>query len=131
MMGIYSHLEGWRYVLKDFCESNELTDVFCVNKPNLSDYNLEARDIFCYAAVLQPGYHQFIIYDPRQERAFCQDIVVGLNSVARDYYPELPLPHGMSFQKIVPNMWRLWQIDNLKDYVGILKHESAQEEFTI
>lgn len=94
--------------MHDFCESNELTDVLTINKPNLLDYNVEVRDFFCYAGYLTPGYHQFIIYDPRQERAFCQDMVVGLNHVSRDFYPELPLVHGIAINKIVPNMWRLW-----------------------
>ena len=57
-------LVGWQGVLQEFCEQNEITDVYSVNQPNLNGfYNLE-KDYYVYAAYLPAGYHQLVIYDP-------------------------------------------------------------------
>lgn len=51
-MGLSSTLEGWPDVLREFVEHNEILDVLAINKPNLTDYNLEVRDLFVFAGFL-------------------------------------------------------------------------------
>jgi hypothetical protein len=48
--------------------------------------------VYVYASFLPPGYHQLLIYDPAQERAFVKDFIVGMNR--KDFYPEYPLVLG-------------------------------------
>jgi hypothetical protein len=55
--------------------------------------------MYIYAAFLAPGYHQLLIYDPAQERAFVKDFIVGMNR--KDFYPEYPLVHGVQTVKTV------------------------------
>ena len=129
-MGLTQILEGWPDVLREFVDLNEVVDVLAINKPGLSDYNLEVRDVFVFAGFLPPGYHSFVIYDPRQERAFCKDIVVT-PSERRGCYPELPLAAGMEVQKIVPDIWRAWHGDSPKDCHMMLKEASNSVDFNM
>ena len=43
---------------------------------------------YVYTAIVPPGHHTFLIYDPVHKRAFCKDILVKLNTL--DLYPEFP-----------------------------------------
>jgi len=62
-------------------KSNYLSDKYVsFEEPN--------KDIFVYAAFLEPGYHQFLIYDPKSGRAFCKDLIVQPNNFMM--FPELP-----------------------------------------
>ena len=70
---------------------------------DLGAYNIQNKEYFVFAAVLPPGYHQVLIYDPQLERAFCKDVVIKLNE--RDQYPEYPQQTGASITKVVPNVW--------------------------
>lgn len=58
---------------------NELTDVRVINMPNLEAPHVENEMWYTFAGFFKPGYHQFIIYDPLQDRAFCNDFVAKLN----------------------------------------------------
>lgn len=78
-IGVEKKVRGWSHVIHDMTLRNELTDVRVINRPDYSAYNVEAEDWFSYATFLKPGYHQFIIYDPALDRAFCQDFVAKLN----------------------------------------------------
>ena len=90
---------------------NEIYDVFTINMPDISAYNLEKQDWFTFAGFFKPGYHQFLIYDPKLERAFCKDFIIKLNT--RDFvYPEYPLDHGDGPLKVIPNMWKPWIEDS-------------------
>jgi len=51
---------------------------------------------YVFAAMLEPGYHQFIIYDPEVERAFCKEFILDINH-GQIFYPELPA-NGMGRQ---------------------------------
>jgi len=31
---------------------------------------------YAFATFLEPGFHQFIIYDPQTNRAFCKEFVI-------------------------------------------------------
>ena len=35
---------------------------------------------FIYAALLPPGHHSFLIYDPELGKAFCKELVIDANS---------------------------------------------------
>jgi hypothetical protein len=85
---INQKLTGWQTILDDKCNNNELTDVHTVNPPNFSE-SIEDRDYFIYSTFLAPGYHQIVIYDPDTRRAYCKDIIVGMNH--KDFYPEYPI----------------------------------------
>lgn len=76
---------------------------------------------FVYAAYLQPGLHQFLIYCPKTKRAFCKDIVIDLNSC--DSFPEYPEPcrilrgekRDTSQRPTRCNVWRKWRVDSRDD----------------
>jgi hypothetical protein len=69
--------------------NNEIYETCAINMPKLSAYNLENQEWFTFAGFYPPGYHQFLIYDPKLERAYCKDFVLKLNQ--RDFaYPEYP-----------------------------------------
>ena len=36
---------------------NEIYDVYTINMPEISAYNLEKQDWFTFAGFLKPGYH--------------------------------------------------------------------------
>ena len=99
----------------DKCFRNELSDIKVINAPDLTK-DLSKSNIYIYAALLKPGYHQLHIYDPQSERAFCQDFVLKLNSV--DLFPEFPLLVGMKTNKRVQNVWRKWLEDTQDDIVS-------------
>ena len=73
-----------------------------MNPPNFSK-SIEDREFFIYATFLPPGYHQMLIYDPESRRAFCKDIIVGMNH--KDFYPEYPiLQDPVKHTKVVQNV---------------------------
>jgi hypothetical protein len=79
-------LNGWNKYLADKCTQNELMDVRRINYPkNLKNIKEkygkeEAPGTYTFACILPPGYHQFIIYDPVSQRAFCKEMVIDLNN---------------------------------------------------
>lgn len=138
-------MKGWhRQLMIDKCLNNETTDMAVINMPRfidqLREQKLQMRSsegttspyrlhddtginqdckTFVYAAYLPPGMHQFIIYCPKTERAFCKDIIIDLN--ACDQWPEFPDP--LRPPKDVPkpkkvtrsNVWRKWREDSEED----------------
>ena len=68
---------------------------------------------YVYAAYLKPGYHQFIIYDPLIDKAFCQEMIVGLNCY-QQIYPELPIA-SENLQKLIvlPPVFNKWIRDDI------------------
>lgn len=70
------YLKDWKRILMDMCKDNQLTDTQCINFPNMNVSTIEDQDWFTFAAFVPAGYHQVLIYDPKLERAFCQDFVV-------------------------------------------------------
>lgn len=122
-------LFGWRHIINDMVNNNEILDVHTINIPDLTAYNIDRQDVFVFAGLLPPGYHQFLIYDPQLERAFCKDVVIKLSD--RDFFPEYPTTSGAAFQKIVPNMWRQWIEASKEDLQTSFKADTATEDFQI
>ena len=60
------------------------------------------NNTFVYAAFLEAGYHQFLIYDPADHRAYCQEVFVEPSEY--EIFPELPKQLGgmMRPQKLAP-----------------------------
>lgn len=99
-----------------------------VNFPDMHSKKLQNQEWFTFAGFFPPGYHQILIYDPLQERAFAKDVVVGLNR--RSFvYPECPQKRKVKINKIVPDMWEKWNEDTEEDLCKILDHEMESEEF--
>lgn len=79
-------LNGWNKYLSDKCTENELVDVRRINYPKdlrkmkQQHGKEQPPGIYTYACILPPGYHQFIIYDPISQRAFCKEMVIDLNN---------------------------------------------------
>ena len=65
---------------------------------------VKKKDMFVYAAYLEPGMHKFVIYCPLSRRAYCKTMVVDVNT--KDYYPEYPKQFVGKRRKLVMNMWR-------------------------
>jgi hypothetical protein len=96
---------------------NELMDVKSVNIPELHKASKEKRpledsDIYIYAEFVKPGYHQFVIYDPIVEKAYCKDFVVNLN-LREDIYPEYPVIQGMNMKKGIKDVFEPWKEESL------------------
>jgi len=60
------------------------------------------NNTFVYAAFLEPGYHQLLIYDPADHRAYCQEVFVEPSEY--EIFPELPKQLGgmVRPQKLAP-----------------------------
>ena len=57
-------------------------DVQVVNQPKyLSEKASDGKNDYVFADYLEPGMHHFIIYDPREKRAYCQEIFVEASKV--------------------------------------------------
>lgn len=72
--------------------------------------------IYIYTAILPPGQHQFLLYDPKTHRAFCKDLIVDINEC--EQYPEYPkkyMPPVPPKKLTRQNVWRQWRIDNEED----------------
>ena len=81
-------------------------DIKSINIPDMGVKD-SRTDVYVYADFLKPGYHQVLIYDPAQERAFCKDFIVNLN-LREDIYPEYPIPEGLAMKKRIKWIWRHW-----------------------
>ena len=68
-------------------------DVKTINIPDLQKTRLD-QNVYVYAQYLKPGYHQFLIYDPQENKAFCKDFIVYQN-LREDIYPEYPIIEGV------------------------------------
>jgi hypothetical protein len=120
-------MDGWHQILEDKCHNNELTDVQTINAPNLKR-NISSQDYFIYAAFLPPGYHQILIFDPEEQRAFAKDVIVGMNH--KDFYPEYPiLQDPVTHTRVVQNVWRHWKVDDELDDDRLWAHDIEQEKF--
>ena len=65
---------------------------------------------FIYAALLPPGHHSFLIYDPELDRAFCKELVIDANS--QDFYSDMPnslIPKRYLAKKTKQDVWRLFE----------------------
>ena len=65
---------------------------------------------FIYAALLPPGHHSFLIYDPELDKAFCKELVIEANS--QDFYSDMPyslIPKRYLAKKTKQNVWRLFE----------------------
>lgn len=93
---VFSRLQGWNKLLYQKCNQSQILQIHAVNQPDCVR-NAAAKpesvehgcDHYAFAAFVEPGYHQFIIYDPDTDRAFCQEMMVDFNH-QQALYPELP-----------------------------------------
>jgi hypothetical protein len=99
----------------DKCLKNELMDIKSINLPDLSyvpakgkelDYSHD--DVYVFSAFAKPGHHQVLIYDPKNNKAFCKDFMVNLN-LREDVFPEFPILEGMNMRKGIKNVFELWR----------------------
>lgn len=114
--------------MSDMVQNNEVTDCKVVNFPDLYAQKIKKQDWYTFAGFFPPGYHQVLIYDPKFERAYAKDIVVGMN--LRDFaYPEYPLASSDFNKKIIPDMWQKWVEDTQEDINNIFQSELDGEDF--
>ena len=116
---ITGRIKGWNRILQHKCHQNQIIDPLVINYPDsLSERETpEQCSTFVYSAFLEPGYHKFLIYDPKSRRAFCKELMVGLNQ--RDTYSDFPACiHDKFFhnkldikrrQQTKRNIWLKWQ----------------------
>ena len=111
---ILEKLEGWHHVLHERCTNSELDEARKINyQPVLSEGGLEEAEstgIFMFAATVKPGLQQFVIYDPKSERAFCREIVIDLNNKFIEC-PELPVCIENDNLNQTQNVWIPWKAD--------------------
>jgi hypothetical protein len=70
------------------------------------------RQEFIYSGFLPPGLHQFLIYCPESNRAFCKQVVIDVNG--KDFFPDYPTT--LRKIKLKPklkrkNVWASWRED--------------------
>lgn len=127
-MNIKHKFYGWAHVYRDLLLRNELTDVRAINRPDLSSPFVEQQEWYTFAGFFKPGYHQFIIYDPKVDRAFCQDFIAKLNQ--RDFvYPEYPLHLEFHLSLKIPSVWKQWKNDTPGDLTDCFTRESKHPDF--
>lgn len=85
-INVFKQLKGWNRVLNQKCYQNHVHPVTKVNTPecirdSYSPPVTEGSDHYVFGAYLEPNWHQFIIYDPLINRAFCQEFVVEMEPV--------------------------------------------------
>ena len=90
-------MNGWNNILHQKFNDNYVIDVVTVNQPPMMDTKAPEGLTYVYAAILPPGRHTFLIYDPVHKRTFCKDIVVRLNTL--DMFPEFPTWDKKNAQK--------------------------------
>ena len=93
-MGVFDQLVGWNKLLHAKCNKNQILPVCTMNKPasildECAGPEQPGDGHYVFATYLEPGYHQFLIYDPLIDKAFCQEMVVDFNPY-QQIYPELP-----------------------------------------
>ena len=52
-------------------------------------------ETYVYGAYLPSGIHEFVIYCPETQRAFCQEVPIDLSKL--DYFTESPQHHRKTF----------------------------------
>lgn len=93
-MGVFRYLTGWNKLLYQKCNMNQVLNINSINMPKcvsdpLAPHEPDSSKYYVFAGFLQPGFHQFIIYDPRDEKAFCNEFIVDFNP-NQVFYPEMP-----------------------------------------
>ena len=68
--------EGWNYMIFDKCMNNTVTDVTTINMPAHLDKSVPNGEVYCYAAWMPPGHHQFLLYDPLHKRGFTKEVII-------------------------------------------------------
>lgn len=91
-MYIFKQLKGWNRVLFHKCNENQREPIYHVNAPECVQHRYAApvedgADHYVFGTFLEPGHHQFIIYDPLLGKAFCQEFVIELD-LLQELYPE-------------------------------------------
>lgn len=129
-------MDGWNHVLQHRCKKSELSDAKKVNYQ--SEFSSETKDsanmkgIYVYQAMVKPGFHQFVIYCPKNNRAFCKEIVIDLNNNYVDC-PELPrsFKHKRSQKKRVLNVWLAWKSDTEEQKRKAVQWDAMTEDFQL
>jgi len=105
---ILNKLDGWNRILWDQCNYNNLTDVLPINQPRQLAELTEQADFrsFCFASHVNPGMHSFLIYSPKNHEAYCQHLLVDLNTA--DMYPQNQQESAAGPAKAA-NMWHTRQ----------------------
>ena len=68
---------------------------------------------YAFATFLEPGFHQFIIYDPQTNRAFCKEFVIEYQH-QQVLFPEMPnIIDGAALVEKLPPVYHKWKIDTL------------------
>ena len=93
-MGLFKYLNGWNKLLHQKCNMNQVLQVQSINQPQCvqdeaAKHEPESSKHYVFAGFFEPGFHQFIIYDPLSDKAFCGEFIVDYNP-HQILYPEMP-----------------------------------------
>lgn len=92
--GVFARLQGWNKLLHQKCNRNQILQIHSINQPECvqdpeAPMESDGSDHYVFAELLDPGFHQLIIYDPELHKAFCKEFIVDYNH-QQVLYPELP-----------------------------------------
>lgn len=80
---------------------------------------------YVFAAFLEPGYHQFIIYDPLIEKAYCQETIIEFNNYQL-IYPEMPkLIEQLQMLQVLPPVFKKWIRDDIERENKAYYHDTS------
>jgi len=93
-MKVLDTLTGWNKLLHQKCNKNQILQTQSINQPECiqdpeAKIETQSATHYAYGAMLEPGYHQLIVYDPLLNKAFCTEFLVDLNP-HQIIYPDLP-----------------------------------------
>ena len=83
-LGLFQNLKGWNHLLFQKCNRNQVMRTHSVNLPTcVRDEHVPqaaaSSSHYVFAAYLEPGLHQIVIYDPLLDEAYCHEFIVELD----------------------------------------------------
>lgn len=117
-IGTFEKLTGWNKLLHLKCNKNSIYSVHNINQPEciLDEFaGLEepGDGHYVFASFLKPGYHQFYIYDPLVDKAFCQEFVIEQDNCF-ELYPELAKVNKQLLKATLPEVFKKWIRDDIE-----------------
>lgn len=84
--------------------------------------------MFVYAAFLDPGYHQFLIYDPANHKAYCKDILVEKSNIEVQY-PELPKKvNAVQIRVKHKNVFSKWNVETVDRQIKAYNYDTLPQK---
>lgn len=117
-LGTFDKLAGWNKLLHSKCNKNDIYSVHNVNQPEcvLNQFappEAPGDGHYVFASFLNPGYHQFFIYDPLVDKAYCQEFVIEQDTCF-ELYPELSKMNKQLLQAAPPQVFKKWIRDDIE-----------------